>query len=206
MSSLKNRKVLLNSSAILDDKLESDLVKPAVVVIDMINDFVTGVFKNERAEKIIPNVEQLLNFAREKKISVVYVNDAHLPNVDTEFDVWPQHAVAGTWGAQVVDELKPEKGDFVFQKRRYSAFQGTGLDQLLRELKVDTLILTGVVTDICIQHTAADAFFRGYKIIVPEDCVEAINEQTQKAALDYLKRVYGCKITRVDEMMKKRWR
>jgi len=182
------------------------LVKPAVVVIDMINDFVTGVFKNERAEKIIPNVEQLLNFAREKKISVVYVNDAHLPNVDTEFDVWPQHAVAGTWGAQVVDELKPEKGDFVFQKRRYSAFQGTGLDQLLRELKVDTLILTGVVTDICIQHTAADAFFTGYKIIVPEDCVEAINEQTQKAALDYLKRVYGCKITRVDEMMKKRWR
>jgi len=203
---LKNRKVLLNSSAILDDKLESDLVKPAVVIIDMINDFVTGVFKNERAEKIIPNVEQLLNFAREKKISVVYVNDAHLPNVDTEFDVWPQHAVAGTWGAQVVDELKPEKGDFVFQKRRYSAFQGTGLDQLLRELKVDTLILMGVVTDICIQHTAADAFFRGYKIIVPEDCVEAINEQTQKASLDFLKRVYGCKITRVDEMMKRSWR
>ncbi|MFB0567764.1 MAG: cysteine hydrolase family protein [Candidatus Bathyarchaeia archaeon] len=158
---MKNRKVLLNSSAILDDESESDLVKPAVVVIDMINDFVTGVFKNERAEKIILNVGQLLNFAREKKISVVYVNDAHLPNVDTEFDVWPQHAVAGTWGAQVVDDLKPEKGDFVFQKRRYSAFQGTGLDQLLRELKVDTLILTGVVTDICIQHTAADAFFRG---------------------------------------------
>lgn len=180
------------------------MVKTAVVVIDMINDFVTGVFKNERAEKIIPNVEQLLNFAREKKISVVYVNDAHLPNVDTEFDVWPQHAVAGTWGAQIVDELKPEKVDFVLQKRRYSAFQGTGLDQLLRELKVDTLILTGVVTDICIQHTAADAFFRGYKIIVPKDCVEAINEQTQKAALDYLKRVYGSEITIADEIMKRK--
>jgi len=179
-------------------------VKPAVVVIDMINDFVTGVFKNERAEKIIPNVEQLLNFAHEKKISVVYVNDAHLPNVDTEFDVWPQHAVAGTWGAEIVDELKPEKVDFVLQKRRYSAFQGTGLDQLLRELKVDTLILTGVVTDICIQHTAADAFFRGYKIIVPKDCVEAINEQTQKAALDYLKRVYGSEITIADEIMKRK--
>ena len=190
--------------AILDDKLESGLVKTAVVVIDMVNDFVTGVFKNERAEKIIPNVMQLLNFARENKIPFVYVNDAHLPNVDVEFDVWPQHAVAGTWGAQVVDELKPEKGDFVLQKRRYSAFQGTGLDQLLRELKVDTLILTGVVTDICIQHTAADAFFRGYKIIVPEDCVEAINEQTQKAALEYLKRVYGSKITRAHEIMKRK--
>jgi nicotinamidase-related amidase len=180
-------------------------VKTAVVVIDMINDFVTGVFRNERAEKIIPNVKQLLNFARENKIPVVYVNDAHLPNVDIEFDVWPQHAVAGTWGAQVVDELKPEKSDFVLQKRRYSAFHGTGLDQLLRELKVDTLILTGVVTDICVQHTAADAFFRGYKIIVPEDCVEAINEQTQKAALDYLKRIYGCEITKADEIIKRKW-
>ena len=204
-SASENRKVLLNSSAILDGRLESGFVKTAVVITDMINDFVTGIFKNERAEKIIPNVKQLLNFARENKIPVVYVNDAHMPNVDVEFDVWHQHAVAGSWGAQVVDELKPEKSDFVIQKRRYSAFQGTGLDQLLRELKVDTLILTGVVTDICIQHTAADAFFRGYKIIIPEDCVEAINEQTQKAALDYLKRVYGCEITRVNEIMKKKW-
>jgi len=202
---LGNRKVLLNSRAILDDKLESDFVKPAVVVIDMINDFVTGIFKNERAEKIIPNVRQLVNFARENKIPVVYVNDAHMPDVDVEFDVWPQHAVAGTLGAQVVDELKPKMSDFVLHKRRYSAFQGTDLDQLLRELKVDTLILTGVVTDICIQHTAADAFFRGYRIIVPVDCVEANDEQTQKTALDYLKRVYGCEITRKDKIMKRKW-
>jgi nicotinamidase-related amidase len=103
----------------------------------------------------------------------------------------------------VVDELKPEKGDYVLQKRRYSAFHGTGLDQLLRELEVDTLILTGVVTDICIQHTAADAFFRGYKLIVPEDCVEAVNEETQKAALNYLRRVYGCEITSVEKIMRK---
>ncbi len=202
----EDRKVLLNSSSFLDDRSESDIrVKTAVMVIDMINDFVTGVFKNKRAEKIVPNVKRLLNFARRNRMPVVYVNDAHLPNLDIEFDVWGQHAVAGTWGAQVIDELKPKKSDFVLQKRRYSAFQGTDLDQLLRELKVDTLILTGVVTDICIQHTAADAFFKGYKVIVPEDCVEAINEQNQKAALDYLKRVYGNKITRTDEIMKKRW-
>jgi len=180
-------------------------VKITIVVIDMINDFVTGIFKNVRAEKIIPVVRQLLNFARENRVPVVYINDAHLPNVDVEFDVWPQHALAGTWGAQMVDELEPKEGDFVLEKRRYSAFQGTGLDQLLRELKVDTLILTGLVTDICIQHTAADAFYRGYKIIVPEDCVEAINEQTQKDALDYLKKVYGCEITRADEIMRRKW-
>jgi nicotinamidase-related amidase len=178
-------------------------LKTAVVVIDMINDFVTGIFRNERAENIIPSIKQLLNSAHNNKIPVVYASDAHLPNVDTEFDVWSQHAVVGTWGAQIVEELKPEKSDFVLQKRRYSAFQGTDLDLLLRELEVDTLVLIGVVTDICVQHTAADAFFKGYKIIVPEDCVEAIDEQTQKAALDYLERVYGSKITRANAIVKK---
>ncbi|UCC28143.1 MAG: cysteine hydrolase [Candidatus Bathyarchaeota archaeon] len=180
-------------------------MKTTIVVIDILNDFVTGVFRNERAEKIIPTIKQLLNFARDNGVPVIYVNDAHLPNVDVEFDVWPPHALAGTWGAQVVDELKPEKGDFVLEKRKYSAFQGTGLDQLLRELEVDTLIITGLVTDICIQHTAADAFFKGYKIVVPEDCVEAINARRQKAALDYLKKAYGCKITRAGEIMRTKW-
>jgi len=180
-------------------------VKTAVVVVDMINDFVTGVFKNERAAKIIPNVKKLLEFARKQRVPVVYATDAHLPNIDPEFDVWGSHAVAGTSGAQIVEELKPHKGDFRVLKRKYSAFQGTDLDQLLRELKADTVILTGVVTDICIQHTAADAFFRGYKIIVPRNCVEAADAPTQNAAIKYLRKAYGCEITTSNELMKKQW-
>jgi len=180
-------------------------VKTAVVVIDMINDFVTGVFKSERAAKIIPNIKRLLEFARKQGVPIIYATDAHLPNVDPEFEVWGPHAVKDSWGAEIIDELKPEKNDFHVLKRKYSAFQGTDLDMLLRELKVDTLILTGVVTDICIQHTAADAFFRGYKLIVPKDCVEAVDEPTQKAAIEYLKKAYGCEITTTDELLKKKW-
>jgi len=56
---------------------------------------------------------------------------------------------------------------------------------------------------VCIQNTAADAFFRGYRVIVPEDCVEAVNEEVQKSAIEYMKTIYGCKITNVDELMKK---
>jgi len=179
-------------------------VKTAVVVIDMINDFVTGVFKSERAAKIIPNIKRLLEFARKQGVPIIYATDAHLPNVDPEFEVWGPHAVKDSWGAEIIDELKPEKSDFHVLKRKYSAFQGTDLDMLLRELKVDTLILTGVVTDICIQHTAADAFFRGYKLIVPKDCVEAVDESTQKAAIEYLKKAYGCEITTTDELLKKK--
>jgi len=180
-------------------------VKTAVVVVDMINDFVTGVFKSERAEKIIPNVRRLLDFARKEKIPIIYASDAHLPNMDKEFGVWPPHAVAGTWGAQIVDELKPQKGDYTIQKRRYSAFQGTDLDQILRELEVDTLIMVGLVTDICIQHTAADAFFRGYRTIVPQDCVEASSAQIQRVAIDYMKKTYGSEITNLNELLKKKW-
>lgn len=180
-------------------------MRAAVVVIDMINDFVTGVFKNERVVKIVPSIKRLLAFARKQGVPIIYATDAHLPNVDTEFEVWGSHAVKGSWGAEIIDELKPEKSDFRVLKRKYSAFQGTDLDMLLRELKVDTLILTGVVTDICIQHTAADAFFKGYKIIVPQDCIEAVDAHTQKAAITYLKKAYGCEITTVNELVKKTW-
>jgi len=179
-------------------------VKTAVIVIDMINDFVTGVFKSDRAAKIIPNIKALLDYTRKQKVPIVYATDAHLPNVDPEFDVWGSHAIAGSRGAEIIDELKPHKGDFRVLKRKYSAFQGTDLDQLLRELKIDTVILTGVVTDICIQHTAADAFFRGYKIIVPKDCVEAVDAKTQEEAIRYIKKAYGPEITTSKELVKKK--
>jgi nicotinamidase-related amidase len=179
-------------------------LKAAVIVIDMINDFVTGVFKSERAAKIIPGIRALLDHARKQKAPVIYATDAHLPGVDPEFDVWGSHAEAGSWGAEIVDELKPKKSDFRVFKRRYSAFWETGLDQMLRDLKVDTVILTGVVTDICIQHTAADAFFRGYRIIVPKDCVEAVDAATQEAAIKFMKKAYGPEITSSKELLKKK--
>jgi nicotinamidase-related amidase len=179
-------------------------LKPAVIVVDMINDFVAGIFKSDRAARIIPNISALLEHARKAKVLVIYATDAHLPEIDPEFDVWGRHAEAGSWGAEVIDELTPKEGDFRVIKRKYSAFQGTDLDQLLRELKVDTVILTGVVTDICIQHTAADAFFRGYKVVVPKDCVEAVDEATQEASVKFIERTYGSTVTTSKELIKKK--
>ena len=75
-------------------------MKMAVIVIDIINDFVTGVLKCERAYRIIPNIQRLLDFEWKEEIPIIYTNDAHLPDVDKR-----PHAIAGTWG--VVEELKP---------------------------------------------------------------------------------------------------
>ena len=175
--------------------------KAAVLVIDVINDFVSGELGSERAVAILPNVERLLMHARQIGVPVVYVTDAHLPGA-REFDVWPRHAEEGTDGARVVDEIRPEERDHHLLKRRYSCFYATGLDALLRELGVDTLVFTGLVTNICIQHTAADAFFRGYRLVVPRDCVEAPSDEAQEASLSYMEEMYGAEITMSDTLIK----
>jgi len=173
----------------------------AVLVVDMLNDFVKGALKCERAVKIIPNIRKLLEKAHEKKIPCIYVNDAHLPDIDKEFDVWGPHAVVGTEGAQVVEELKPKISDYIVSKRRYSGFYQTDLELLLRELKIDTLILTGIHTHICVQHTAYDGYLLGYKIIVPEDCVEASTEEEHKQGLNYMRIFYKATITNLEEVL-----
>lgn len=166
----------------------------AVIVIDMLEDFIYGPLKNDRAKKIIPPIAKLLTYARKLNWVVVYANDAHVAG-DPEEAVWGKHALANSPGAQVIKKLSPQKGDFVIGKRTYSAFYETGLDGLLRQHTIDTVILSGQHTHICVRHTAADAFIRNYKIIVPSDCVEAFSDDIQHDGLEYLKMCYGAKIT-----------
>ncbi len=177
----------------------------AVVVIDMINDFVSGAYGGPRAEAMVPRVSGLLNMARDAGIPVIYVTDAHGVD-DAEFRVWRPHAVAGTWGAEVVEALRLVRGDHHLTKKRYSCFYSTRLNGLLRGLGVDALILTGLVTNICVQHTAADAFFRGYKVVVPCDCVEAVSDQLQEQALAYMREMHGAEITTSSEIIRKGFR
>lgn len=165
----------------------------AVLVIDMLNDFLYGKLRCERGERIIAPLKELLANARAAGVPVVYSGDAHLPN-DFELRVWGEHAMLGTEGAQVIPELAPQPGDYQVDKRTYSAFFETGLDSLLRSLGVDRVLITGLHTNICDRHTTADAFFRGYQPVIVSDCVEAFDEQAHRDGLDYLKTVYGAEI------------
>ena len=172
----------------------------AVIVIDMLNDFVTGELKCERAPKIVPNINKLLASARKKGIPVIYSNDAHL-ETDFELGKWGKHAMKGTKEAEVIPQLKPQEKDHVLEKRVYSGFFESGLDPLLRTLKVDTVILTGLHTNICVRHTAADAFFRGYKIKIPKDATDALTGKAYTEGLQYLKEVYDAEITETDKII-----
>ncbi|WP_254543788.1 cysteine hydrolase family protein [Halomarina pelagica] len=172
----------------------------ALLVIDMLNDFVTGEIAAERAERIVPTLERLLPAARDHGVPVVYANDAHLPE-DFELAVWGEHAMKGTEGAEVIGALAPEKGDHVFEKRTYDAFYGTGLDEHLRSLGVDRLVLTGLHTNMCVRHASASAFFRGYDLVVPVDAVDAFTETDHRRGLAYLEEVYGATVTTADDLV-----
>ncbi|MCD6445484.1 cysteine hydrolase [Candidatus Bathyarchaeota archaeon] len=172
----------------------------------MLNDFVTGSLKCERAKHIIPKLKKLIKAAREHNVPVIYCNDAHYPE---DFEVvrkWGKHAMKGTKGAQVIPELKPTKKDYIIEKRTYSSFYETGLDPLLRSLYngegVKTLILCGLHTNICVRHTAADAFFRGYRLIIAEDGVEAFTKKDHEEGLKYLEYVYDAEIKPINQIVK----
>lgn len=174
-----------------------------VLVIDMIRDFVTGKFENERAKGIISSVRVLLNSARALEKPVVYVSDAH-PKDDHEFSTGGTHAVAGLEGSEIISELEPEENDHTIWKTKYSAFYDTGLDSLLEEWNVGRVVLSGVLTHICIQHTAVDAFFRGYDVVIPGNCVEDFSDEENESSQKFIEENYGGEILDLDELVA-RW-
>lgn len=178
----------------------------AIIIVDMLNDFVTGKLEVERAKHIIPSLKRLIMAARENNVPVIYSNDAHYPQDVEVTRKWGKHAIKGTKGAEVIPELKPDKKDYIVEKRTYSGFYETGLDPLLRSLYkgegVKTVVLGGLHTHMCVRHTAADAFFRGYHIIIAKDGVEAFTQEDQEQGLKYLEYVYNAKIMTIDEIIR----
>ena len=175
--------------------------KQAVIVVDMLNDFVTGSLACERGKAIVPALARLIKGARAAGVPVIYSSDSHLPGIDHEIALWGEHAMVGTPGAEVVPELAPAPGDFVVPKRRYSGFFQTDLNILLRELGVDTVIITGLHTHMCVRHTAADAYMWGYRVAVASDGTDAFTEEDYQSGLEYLTSTYAAHVATVDELV-----
>lgn len=168
----------------------------ALLIVDMQNDFVRkeGKLYVPTAEATIPSIKRLINKAREAKALVMYTQDWHMKD-DPEFKIWGEHALAGTWGAEIVDELRPEKDDFTIKKYRYDAFFETPLDYLLRVKGIKNVIVTGTVANICVLHTAGSAALRWYNVIMVKDGISAITEFDYYATLRQVDFLYKGKIT-----------
>jgi ureidoacrylate peracid hydrolase len=159
----------------------------ALIVVDMLNEFCKpgGAMVLPGYERLVGPQRQLIEAGRQAGCPIVFVVDTHRANVrqDREFLKRTPHCLEGSWGARVIDDLDPRPTDLQVVKRRYSAFFNTDLDLTLRDLQVDTLAIFGVVTNICVRSTVHDAFFLGYTVIVPEDCVAATSPREQDSSL-----------------------
>jgi nicotinamidase-related amidase len=182
-------------------------MRSALVVVDMLNDFLDGALANPAAGGIVEPIQLLAGRARSSRDwLVVYVNDAHELS-DVELRVFPPHAMAGTAGAAVVDALRPEQGDVVVPKRFYSSFTESSLEHELRAHDVGRLVLVGQHTDCCVRHTAYDAFARGFELAVCPDATtvfapgssDPVSER-QARAIGYLRTYYGARVVQSDEV------
>jgi nicotinamidase-related amidase len=159
----------------------------ALVVCDMINDHLTPGRPLEvpRARSIVPALSKRIDAWRATGAPVVYVLDRHEPG-DPELDAWGVHAVAGSEGAQVWPALAPAASDRIVTKRAYSGFYASELEQVLEELAVDTIVLTGCATEVQLMATATDALHRGFAVEVPPDSQAGTSELGEAVTLGVL--------------------
>ena len=193
------------SQAVSKNKDNGASPRYTILVTDMLNDFIYGRLKSVRAKMIIPKIKYLLDFARRKNIPIFYCNDEHLLP-DPEIRVWRAHAMKGTKGAKVIQDIKPTKNDLMIPKRGYSAFDDSRLEKELKSTYngkgPTTIIMTGIHTHICIKHSTYDAFTRGYDTIIAEDGVNAFTKNDHIFGLEYMKANYGAKIQKISEIIR----
>ncbi len=170
----------------------------AVIVTDMLRCFMEPghpLYVGDKARDIIPNVQRLLGQELARGSRIFFICDNHDPD-DLEFKMFPPHCVVGTPEAEVIPELARYPGQII-PKKRYSGFFNTDLEARLKVIKPGKLIICGVLTDICVMHTAADARNRDYQVEVPVDCVASPDEKAHQFALEHIDRVLGAKLTSV---------
>ncbi|KRN98936.1 cysteine hydrolase family protein [Companilactobacillus kimchiensis] len=178
----------------------------ALLIIDYTNDFVAdkGTLTCGKAgQDLESSIFDLAENMYQKGNRVWFPTDVHKPNdpYHPETKLFPTHNVRGTWGRELYGGLKDWYNDHndgeqvkLFDKTRYSAFAGTDLDIRLRERKIDTLHLVGVCTDICVLHTAVDAYNLNYKIIIHKSGVASFDQAGHEWALRHFKNSLGAEI------------
>jgi nicotinamidase/pyrazinamidase len=166
-----------------------------VLVVDMLRGFLEegyNLYCGDNARRIIPNVQALLEHELAKGSRVFYVCDTHSPD-DLEFQMFPVHCLEGTVESEIIPEMESYPGERI-NKQRYSGFFNTNLEQRLREIGPEKIIVCGVCTDICVLHTTADARNRDYDVEVPLDAVATFDEEAHVWALQHMERILGTKL------------
>jgi ureidoacrylate peracid hydrolase len=180
--------------------------RTALLVIDVQNDFCheDGTFSRSRkadlahARKAVSVLMAFADEVRELGVAVIFIRTVH--SEWSNSPAWlgrlqgraERMSICGpdSWGGDFY-RIRPSKSDCVVTKHRYSGFFGTDLDLILRSRSIDTLLVTGVATNVCVESTARDAFIRDYNVVLVEDCCGAFDRVEHEAAVRNVSRYFG---------------
>jgi gluconolactonase len=181
--------------------LELDPARCALLIQDMQNDVIidggafaeSGSPSHAREQNVVANAAALAAAARAAGVPVMhvwYIVEAGAKGLKQNAPLFQGvkdtgALVRGTWGAAPANGLEPQAGDFIVEKMRMSAWQGTKLESLLRGLGRDTVIVAGAWTNMSIEHTARTGADKGYYMLVPEDCCSSMNADWHNASINY---------------------
>jgi len=172
----------------------------AILVIDMQNDTVhadgayasTGAAENAVSQNVVANVATLVDAAHATSTPVFFSRIVVFPQPGLGGDnapifrmLAPDTFKIGSWGAAIVDELAPTSADVVLDRTRMSVFNGTGIDNMLRNLGITNLVVVGAWTNMAVEHTIRDAADYGYTVTVVSDATSSLSAEWQHAALNF---------------------
>ncbi len=183
--------------------------KTALIVIDMQNAFVApgATYETPGARTMMPHLERLIAFAREHRMPIAWTQSDHsapyggvmlrkFPTIREDKYLW-----AGDKSFELyADMIQPHDGEYRVVKHKYDAFFETDLDSILRNRRIETVIIVGTATNVCCESTARSAFFRDYCVAFPSDCNATFDEGMHQATLKTIDMFFG-RVMTTDELL-----
>ncbi|CAI9385768.1 cysteine hydrolase family protein [Niallia sp. Sow4_A1] len=189
-------------------KLEWNPQHSALLIVDVQNDYChkEGCLAKQdldvsMVEEMMPNLKNMIATMKEENVPIIYIQTIHENSTDSE--TWIKRLKGknqtnlcrkDTWGAEFY-QLEPDNDDVIVIKHRYSAFINTRLDSVLRALKIETLLMAGVSTNICVESTARDGFMLDYDVIFLSDCTAAFSREAHNMTLQTINQFFGTVVT-----------
>ncbi len=171
-----------------EHKMKLNRDKSALMVVDMQNFFLDSQSPTFTCGgiPILPNIKRLIQLYRDNQRPIIFTRHVHHPgHLDSGIMGWwwKGMCIEGSPESEIHPEIAPLPSEKVILKHRYSAFYNTDLETILRVLRIEDLVISGVMTNMCVESTSRDAYYRDYRVFIPADGTGSINEEMHLASL-----------------------
>jgi bifunctional isochorismate lyase/aryl carrier protein len=177
--------------------------KPCLIVIDMIKDYL-DTWEPAALRALVGNTNKLVENFKRRRLPVIWVRNEFRPDLSDAFlemrEKNARLAIQDTQGAQLHPDLLWSPSDITVVKKRYSAFFGTNLDELLAECGATELVLCGINTHACIRTAAIDAYQRDFRVFLAEECIDTYDDEHGRISLSYMNGKIA-RLATVDEIL-----